>query len=64
VGVKASPIRQAPGGAAMKVQVQSSPDGISLRTLDMPHWLRKAICCGRDRRLVLPKGSSPPSDCP
>jgi hypothetical protein len=36
-GVKASPIRQAPGGAAMKVQVESSPDGISLRTSDTPH---------------------------
>ena len=31
VGVKASPIRQAPRGAAMKVQVESSPDGIPLR---------------------------------
>jgi hypothetical protein len=37
VGVKASPIRQAPGGAAMKVQVEGSPDGISLRTFDTPH---------------------------
>ena len=38
MGVKASPIRQAPGGAAVKVQVESSPDGIGLRTYDRPHW--------------------------